>query len=66
METFPCKLGLPNYLAAIYALHTLQSWTKSVEIYTFLPTERLSRGFGTTMALPLTPPWSDLFIRDQK
>ena len=35
METFPCKLGLPNYLAAIYALHTLQSWTKSVEILHF-------------------------------
>ena len=36
VETFPCKLGLPNYLAAIYALHTLQSWTKIVEILHFL------------------------------
>ena len=35
VETFPCKLGLPNYLAAIYALHTLQSWTKRVGILHF-------------------------------
>ena len=36
VETFPCKLArLPNYLPAIYAHHTLQSWTKSVEILQF-------------------------------
>ena len=35
VETFPCKLGLPNYLATIYELHTLQSWTKSFEILHF-------------------------------
>ena len=63
----PCKLArLPNYLPAIYAHHTLQSWTKSIEICTFLPTERLFRGFGTAMAPPLPPPWSNLFIRDPK
>ena len=33
---------------------------------TFLPTERLSRRFGTAMTPPLAPPWSKLFSRNQK
>ena len=119
MGTFPCKLGLLNYLAAIYAPHTLHSlacskrsdsgercevkkamksrgglalafifsrfsllrtaphylnaWNrlytlgqKVLRFCTFLPIERLSRGFGTDMVPPLAPPWLHLFIRDQK
>ena len=39
---------------------------KCWEFCTFVPTERLSCGFGTTMAPPLAPPWSVLFRRAQK
>ena len=39
---------------------------KVFEFCTFLPTDRLSRGFGTTKAPPLASPWSKLFSRDQK
>ena len=52
----------------VLKITNLQSWTKSVKNYfcTPSPTECLSRGFGTTMTPPLTPPWSILFIGDQK
>ena len=52
----------------VLKIANLQSWAKSVKNYfcTPSPTECLSRGFGTTMTPPLTPPWSMLFIGDQK
>ena len=39
---------------------------KCWEFCTFVPTERLSCGFGATMAPPLAPPWSVLFRRGKK
>ena len=36
------------------------------EFCTFLSPERISRYYGTAMAPPLAPPWSDLFIGHQK
>ena len=39
---------------------------KCSEFCTFLPTECLSHGFGTTVVRPLAPCWSKLLNRNQK
>ena len=45
----------------------LQPWTKRIKTFcTFLPTESLSRWFGTTKAPPFVPPRSMLLSRGEK
>ena len=54
----------------IFLLHNALRATdldkKCWEFCTALPTERLSRGYGSAMTPPLASPWSKLFYRDQK
>ena len=58
------------YWGPIFLLHNALRATnldkKCWEFCTALPTERISRGYGSAMALPLATPWSKLFCRDQK